>query len=921
MDILATDLSNFPNADLYNGVIGGMPNNPNRGYNMLEDSMNPVIMENPIVRRRMVLGNTFHTYASATASEINRTLCPIVRTEDANIAITTIEANPTLVGTAPYLTEGSDIIQKEIYRVFDASRKKIDIEYEMDHSRSAFGQQKMLVALAQLAESLDISVLVDVITQLAMTCKDFNHLRKVHGYTHKSVREILYEQREMFNIVAKEKRGLKKLHTIALSKVLGVTDSVVVDQRTLACSNFKDENNDFYLAGEESRDIRNVGANLGADRVPQNAYGSEIGVVIPEYLKKHAVYPVQALRPHNVPHKFYPTEMCAHIGEFYVMGDLYAARDMYGKFRGRVDRSIAIYNEDTNEFQRISLVEAIENCAIWDNDGKVNRFGNGTKYDFLNLGTGSSKDQLSYNESSIQYIGDMNPKYLPPKLIKEFCESVIAASGFNEARVAELMNTDTKDELKNLINATMFETLEDNIIGNNFTEQILDGESNKGNILPIETALGNLFSEVMQSKVTGEEIYNQYASNLEPERRSPENVLEHFLNENDHLGEEWSNQARNQVADAMKATQTVGSKVGSFFDLPSVKKTNQQSSSSSTSQRVKNTETSNFDGPVQNVGYGFATDDPGRFSRGNRDSDRYRNMDNNFINWYKAYGINSKLYLVIGDMFLATAFTKKNMIAFAKKGLLVPANFIIWRFMSYQTTFTVHAAGRGKSCVTLMAQTFWDQSTDASIKKGIISYSYKSNSVVTNPNNVLVTPNAHVVKCNGGGGCEWWTPAEFKSNNYNLLKLGRDAPSLFCTIIPHTEVPKDDLLDMRGNDLDGKGMHSSRRRRRNGQTRPDCTYNTCARYSDLYELGSYLENIESLVTMDANYTRNARITTFAFKGPYYINNPDGSGFNIRVFGKGHHGPYVYEGVRSVRNGGTSGIEPSRMLQQINVDEY
>lgn len=267
----------------------------------------------------------------------------------------------------------------------------------------------------------------------------------------------------------------------------------------------------------------------------------------------------------------------------------------------------------------------------------------------------------------------------------------------------------------------------------------------------------------------------------------------------------------------------------------------------------------------------------------------------------------SALDFIFAKAFLQLKITEDNLLRLVDHDIPIPMNFILFRpHMQYRTLGVVKCKRNGGTGFTGLGYSNLAMSAATDIKTTRMAYTTHFRSIVTQPKNLYVQPDVHVLSCEGGGGCRFFNP-----ETYHNLDLDHMENSLICAAVPVTETNFPAVMDISGRMYTelNMGMSSSSQFQR-------LHYSTAARYNGLYHFLDVANQGANVPCMGPGREHRNRI---CYQGHQQNFNPHTGRHDKIIVCKGHWTKNVYAGVRAdVRDGGLNVMEKQDYATR-NVD--
>lgn len=342
-------------------------------------------------------------------------------TDELHLQWTNLTANAHIMDVTPYQGTSSLTTQERQIRRASLIRRGIAAEFEHDFLKTPMGRVSFLATLNQISRSVQETANLEVIRALVQAHRYQHEWQRKFGIIReKDFKSYLENDKFRFAIVQKVKNGLEKLGELINSEVRdanGYTDCWILHENVKRYTEIvPPERTDYYLAGSRGPDRVN---KTGAVDVAMRNTGDPADSV--QVTRVVDVEPVYLARNFNIPDMPKMDVMARNrqVGEYNTMLD---ENTDYSNYRSD-SRNIAIYNEDIDDFSKITLEDAIINCGLWEEGtGKLKPL----TVDTRNISGGdirdAKRDFLTYIDAdgkprSVQNLRDIDPLFLPTKVV------------------------------------------------------------------------------------------------------------------------------------------------------------------------------------------------------------------------------------------------------------------------------------------------------------------------------------------------------------------------------------------------------------------------------------------------------------------------------------------------------------------------
>lgn len=385
-------------------------------------------------------------------------------TDELHIQWTNLTANAHLMEQTPYLTGSSLVTQERQIRKASLVRRGIAAEFEHDFLRSPMGRVSFLAALGQMARSVQETANAEVIRAL-INAHHHQHafLREAGIIREGDLKGYFDRDRSRFAICQKTKNGLEKLDMEVDKELYAYKGSaeawILPEEVAIYATIVPSEKTDYWLAGQMGPDrVNNEGSKLLASALTTNPQDR----VEPRRLVQgNPAFISRSFHVDNIG-KMDLMSRIRQIGEYNTMVDECVN---YKEYTSDM-RNIAIYNEDIDDFSKITIQMAVENCNLFDTEGNLKplltnkRDGgdiNDARRDFL-----SFVDPDSGQLSTAQYLYHIDPKYLTTEILKNAAvtmENFLSKNNFAVGNVVSTIRRLNNEPLAKQINDAEFQQL------------------------------------------------------------------------------------------------------------------------------------------------------------------------------------------------------------------------------------------------------------------------------------------------------------------------------------------------------------------------------------------------------------------------------------------------------------------------------
>jgi hypothetical protein len=240
--------------------------------------------------------------------------------------------------------------------------------------------------------------------------------------------------------------------------------------------------------------------------------------------------------------------------------------------------------------------------------------------------------------------------------------------------------------------------------------------------------------------------------------------------------------------------------------------------------------------------------------------------------------------------YLMTPLTLQNMLNFCDHDIRVPLHILLARpHQQYVTRGLIKCASGGRTGRLFSGDSNFLLGTNVNVKKVDGFLTLWMRAVVTNPENVWVQPDVHVVDYERGAGVRFWDP-----ETYATMDLDNYENSLIAIALPPTETSIPCPMDLAGRfytEYDqGRTSRASFER---------LHYSTAYRYEQMYGFRRKSQTGAEVPLLASGRNHYNRIM---WPGHQQNFNPNSGNWDRIKVNKGHWGPNVYATCGEVRRG-------------------
>jgi len=350
---------------------------------------------------------------------------PWETTEDIHLQWTKLEANAHILDIAPHQSEPYAVTQKRSIRRAQLIRRGISAEFESDFLKTPMGRISFLATLRQFANSVQETANLEIERALLNSHHFQKQFQRQYGVIReKDLKGYFKRDTERFAVAQRVKNGLSKLDTqisTEMRKWGGKANGYLIPEEisvyaTLVRSEVTDYDKAGYrgpdrVAGEGTKYLANSGTTDPLDRVEpiRMVNGQAAFLVRSRYIEN--VGQMDLLQNRK------------QVGEYNTMLDENTDYTEYTT----ASRNIVIYNEDIDDWSEIKLVDAINNCNLFDEDGNLKIM----KFDPRRSGKDiddARRDFLSYFSNgqmqTAKYLYHIDPEYLPVSTLLNAAQTI-----------------------------------------------------------------------------------------------------------------------------------------------------------------------------------------------------------------------------------------------------------------------------------------------------------------------------------------------------------------------------------------------------------------------------------------------------------------------------------------------------------------
>ena len=342
-------------------------------------------------------------------------IAPVFFTDELHVSWSDWDTNAHFLTVTPEEAASRLVTQKYRLRRANLVRRGIGVEFEHGFIKTAQGRASFILAVGQVAQSI-VETCHMLVYRALLDCHVFqNVMQKRHGVlADGDLIKMLKRDRNRFGVVQKSKNGMEWINAEIdeeMYRYRGEADTWLLSPDVVNyVRTRRDEKTDYYLAGPRGPQILN-GQNAIA------AAGDSQGATVSLPDSQISNVPVYIVRAMDLP-GIRSTELMSHtrqIGEYFTLFDTVVDSDQYASEA----RTISVFNSDENRFSRITLLDALNHCNVFDkSSGNVKAFSNGgpgqttqqnqedQRNDFL------TRMDPNGTPAAVEYVADLSYEFL-----------------------------------------------------------------------------------------------------------------------------------------------------------------------------------------------------------------------------------------------------------------------------------------------------------------------------------------------------------------------------------------------------------------------------------------------------------------------------------------------------------------------------
>ena len=348
---------------------------------------------------------------------------PWVQTEHMHIAWNEFHFNQTLAGRVPHEGVSRLISSSKRGHKEAVVRRGIAMVLEHGFMNTPEGQEQYRRNLIGIRTCVQETANHDVM-QAYLTCKRYDREWEAkHGYHNLDLRRVLEHEVNAYMLVQKSPDGLDILIEQMRQSMgrYGVTPNMIImpPGMSLHLTMVNPEQTEYWVAGPDGTKIKKQGPKSLTSFRGMQVFETRTFDVAED------VPPIDLLRQNRC------------VGEYYVMRDEYKDQAVEGY--NSCHRDIVIYNEATDNWQKIGLKQAIDYSGVFKRNGDLGmddlgdddlpgmfRLDGDDRRDGSAKYPGTNPGMNGMGSKKVKLFGDIHPHYLKTYSVKR-----VAASGAN----------------------------------------------------------------------------------------------------------------------------------------------------------------------------------------------------------------------------------------------------------------------------------------------------------------------------------------------------------------------------------------------------------------------------------------------------------------------------------------------------------
>ena len=346
---------------------------------------------------------------------------PWIQTEHMHIAWNEFHFNQTLAGRVPH--EGVSRLISSSKRGHKESVVRRGIAMVLEHGfmNTPEGQEQYRRNLIGIRTCVQETANHDVM-QAYLSCKHFDRAWEAkHGYHELDLQRVLEQEVNSYMLVQKSADGLDILVEQMRQHMSrhGVSPDMIIfpPGMSLHLTMVNPEQTEYWIAGPDGTKIKKQGPRSLTNYRGMQVFETRTFDVADD------VPAIDLLRQNRC------------VGEYYVMTDEYAHQGAAGY--ASCHRDIVVYNESTDNWHKISLMEAIDNCQVFEPRKIHNPKDPQTPLEGPDGGQGFLRSDgrlppfLKLNGDKgtqpATLFGDVNEEYMDARTVKRVADSAAAS--------------------------------------------------------------------------------------------------------------------------------------------------------------------------------------------------------------------------------------------------------------------------------------------------------------------------------------------------------------------------------------------------------------------------------------------------------------------------------------------------------------
>jgi hypothetical protein len=646
---------------------------------------------------------------------------PYQRTNDLNIQWNEIRFDEHMVDRVP--TEGVSRLIKSQRTRHNEKTVRRGIAFILEHGfmNTEEGKQQYILNIRQIKQAVQQTNNLDVVATCFYTPRYDKIWEKKHNIG-QDIQQQYADECANFAIVQKDAHGLDVLHQQFKQKMArhGVTPNMWIfpPKMSMYLNMVSRENKEQWLAGDQ-----------GVARFNDPNNGTRFRDVT---VYECATFLDNSEEPINV------LKRPVQTGEYYRMEPVEYRKDSYKSKH----RDVFIYDESKDNFQRITMKEAVKNCMRWGEDDKLD------DNDFTNVNADIFTFMKDGEYNRCRVWGDVEDKYITKAMLKEM----------NDAMEKKTMNI-TPADLSAAFPVERFQ--EENVAINIPTSQLVKECEEKLESSPL-SSVSSHFKNAMK-KYEKHESFDNVAAGMHD-----------WLHSNDLNSEDVKGQYNvlKKITGDVSKDKTYWKRIGVSMDQP-VKKQLQSFQRFSKKSKAS-TSIDDILGNVEPVSAKPAGE-----------------SNTNGIKKYSGSFDNLKAWL-------DSEITLSSIENLIDKDIPLPFTMLLMRpFMEYEMCSAILMKGGSETGGTYVGHNSFTLGDDVQSKLHYGNYTYYAKAVVREPRNIVIAENVFSDGYVGGNNTKF-----FKRGDNVDEAVSRSSPSLIAMLVPadtREHMEQENPIDIRGS--------------------------------------------------------------------------------------------------------------------------